>query len=148
MAGVEILHATVMRHIFDPHFHDSYLIGFTRSGVEQFHQNGKPGYSSVGKIRLIEPGVVHTGRPFGDLPWNYAAFYVSPKTVGDLDTDQFAPHFADAVVDDPDLFARGVALATHAIRKSISRRAGNSWPHCLLILFAGTLDRTATPKCA
>ncbi len=35
--GIETIRAHFEGHAYDPHFHDSYLIGFTEQGVQQFH---------------------------------------------------------------------------------------------------------------
>ncbi|MGK9019364.1 AraC family ligand binding domain-containing protein, partial [Pseudomonas aeruginosa] len=34
--GIETLRAHFEGHAYDPHWHDSYLIGYTEIGVQQF----------------------------------------------------------------------------------------------------------------
>lgn len=109
--GVEVLHAFLKNHEFDPHFHDSYLVGFTCGGVERFVQAGRPEVSLPGQVRIIEPGVVHTGAPGDDQPWRYMALYVGPAAFADLKPEAGGgPVFDRAVLDDPELFRMGVDL--------------------------------------
>ncbi|MFO6372548.1 AraC family ligand binding domain-containing protein, partial [Pseudomonas aeruginosa] len=35
--GIETLRAHFEGHAYDPHWHDSYLIGYTEIGVQQFN---------------------------------------------------------------------------------------------------------------
>lgn len=109
--GVEVLHASLTDHEFDPHFHDSYLVGFTCGGVERFVQAGRPEISLPGQVRIIEPGVVHTGAPGDDQPWRYMALYLGPAAFADLRPEaQTGPAFEQAVVEDPELFRMGLDL--------------------------------------
>jgi hypothetical protein len=54
--GIETLHAHFEGHAYDPHWHDSYLVGFTEHGVQQFDCRGERHLSMPGKVFLLEPG--------------------------------------------------------------------------------------------
>ncbi|HEX8553698.1 MAG TPA: AraC family transcriptional regulator, partial [Sphingomonas sp.] len=109
--GVEVLHASLTDHEFDPHFHDSYLVGFTCAGVERFEQAGRPYVSLPGQVRIIDPGVVHTGAPGDDRTWRYMALYVAPTAFTDLHPEADAgPVFDRAVIEDAELFRTGLGL--------------------------------------
>ncbi len=41
VSGIEALRAHFTGHAYDPHWHDSYLIGVTEQGVQQFHSRRK-----------------------------------------------------------------------------------------------------------
>tara|TARA_R110000850_G_scaffold129682_5_gene249850 strand:+ start:46035 stop:46292 length:258 start_codon:yes stop_codon:yes gene_type:complete len=59
--GIETIRAHFEGHAYDPHWHDSYLVGFTEQGVQRFHC-GRQRYDSVpGKVILLEPGDIHDG---------------------------------------------------------------------------------------
>ena len=110
--GIEVLQASLKDHEFDPHFHDSYLIGFTCGGVERFDQAGRPDISLPGQVRIIEPGVVHTGAPGDEQPWRYMALYLKPSAFADLQPEvEDGPVFDRAVLDDPELFRMGLDLS-------------------------------------
>lgn len=109
--GVEVLHATLRTQSFDPHFHDSYLVGLTVGGAETFTQDGRPGVSLPGQVRVAEPGVVHTGAPGDGTAWRYVALYIDPAAFTGLLGDAVTPFALHrAVLTDPDLFEAGVAL--------------------------------------
>jgi AraC-like DNA-binding protein len=110
---VEVLQGSLSDHEFDPHFHDSYLFGFTCGGVERFVQAGKPEVSLPGQVRMIAPGVVHTGGPGDEQTWRYMALYVDPSAFADLRPEASAgPVLERAVVEDPELFRMGIDLIT------------------------------------
>lgn len=105
-----MLRATVVRGRFDPHFHDTYLVGLTLRGVEAFRQDGHEGVSLPGQVRLVPPGVVHSGAPGSAEPWQYIAFYLAPELVPAA-SDGAKLVLAAPVIDDPNLFAAGTRLA-------------------------------------
>jgi AraC-like DNA-binding protein len=97
---------------FPAHSHDSILIGLTRGGEEDFVQNGRPGRSRPGLVRLMDAGVEHEGGAPPGASWSYEALYLAPGPAGDLAgfcSENAAPQFRTAVIGDDPLAA---ALAT------------------------------------
>lgn len=109
--GVDLLTGTVSKGAFDPHFHETYLIGFTLAGSEEFTQEGKSGSSKAGQVRIVPPGAVHTGMPGGDQPWRYLALYIDPTLIGQAEDELARPIFGAAAISDPALFDAGIAYA-------------------------------------
>ena len=54
--GIETIKAHFEGHAFDPHWHDSYLVGITLSGTQQFHCRRERHRSQPGDAFLLEPG--------------------------------------------------------------------------------------------
>ena len=54
--GIETLHAHFQGHAYDPHWHDSYLVGVTRQGVQQFNCRRQRHASTPGQVFTLEPG--------------------------------------------------------------------------------------------
>ncbi|MDF5873793.1 AraC family ligand binding domain-containing protein [Pseudomonas aeruginosa] len=54
--GIEALRAHFEGHAYDPHWHDSYLIGYTEIGVQQFNCRRRRHDSTAGQVFLVEPG--------------------------------------------------------------------------------------------
>lgn len=54
--GIETLRAHFEGHAYDPHWHDSYLIGYTEIGVQQFNCRRRRHDSTAGQVFLVEPG--------------------------------------------------------------------------------------------
>ncbi|PCC98331.1 AraC family transcriptional regulator [Halopseudomonas pelagia] len=77
--GIETIRAHFEGHAYDPHWHDSYLVGFTEQGVQRFHC-GRQLYDSVpGKVILLEPGEIHDGEAPTTDGFTYSMLYLDPR---------------------------------------------------------------------
>ena len=74
LGGIEVLRARFIQHSFEPHFHDTFLIGMTLAGAEQFSHRGHTHISTPGMLRFHNPGEIHAGAPAGKS-WCYQALY-------------------------------------------------------------------------
>lgn len=72
--GIETIKAHFEGHAFDPHWHDSYLVGITLSGTQQFHCRRERHRSQPGDAFLLEPGEIHDG----DAPVPYFSGTLPP----------------------------------------------------------------------
>lgn len=77
--GIETIKAHFEGHAYDLHWHDSYLVGITLSGTQQFHCRRKRYLSHPGDAFLLEPGEIHDG----DAPvaggFTYVTFYLDER---------------------------------------------------------------------
>ncbi len=76
--GIETIHAHFEGHAYDPHWHDSYLVGFTEHGVQQFDCRGERHVSTPGNVFLLEPGDIHDGEAPTETGFTYRTLYVDP----------------------------------------------------------------------
>ncbi|PMZ71925.1 AraC family transcriptional regulator [Pseudomonas sp. FW305-70] len=77
--GIETLRAHFVGHAYDPHWHDSYLVGVTEQGVQQFNCRRARHQSTPGKVFLLEPGDIHDGdAPTAD-GFTYRMLYLDPQ---------------------------------------------------------------------
>lgn len=74
--GIQSLRAHFKGHAYDPHWHDSYLIGFTESGVQQFRCRGERNISTAGKVFFLEPGDIHDGDAPTEGGFTYRMLYL------------------------------------------------------------------------
>ncbi len=74
--GIETLRAHFEGHAYDPHWHDSYIIGVTDSGVQQFNCRHKTHRSLEGGAFLLEPGEIHDGNAPFDGGFTYRTLYL------------------------------------------------------------------------
>ncbi len=51
-SGIETIRAHFEGHAYDPHWHDSYLVGFTEQGIQQFHYRRQLRNSTPGQVFL------------------------------------------------------------------------------------------------
>jgi len=77
--GIETLRAHFTGHAYDPHWHDSYLVGLTEQGVQQFNCRRAKHQSTPGKVFLLEPGDIHDGEAPTDDGFTYRMLYIGPQ---------------------------------------------------------------------
>lgn len=75
---IETIQAHFEGHAYDAHWHDSYLVGLTRQGTQQFHCRRHKITSQPGDIFLLEPGEIHDGDAPTAGGFTYQTFYLSP----------------------------------------------------------------------
>ncbi|MBA1292859.1 AraC family transcriptional regulator [Pseudomonas lurida] len=118
--GIETLRAHFEGHAYDPHWHDSYLIGVTEQGVQQFNCRRTRHDSVPGQVFLVEPGELHDGdAPTAD-GFTYHMLYLDPhwltrevSTVFEEAPATSQLSFVSTLADDPRLaFATSQAFQT------------------------------------
>lgn len=125
--GIETIRAHFEGHAYDPHWHDSYLVGVTEQGVQQFHCGKAKNISTPGRVFLVEPGEIHDGLAPAEGGFTYRMLYIDPAVlaagltrIGCYTTDGETPYFARTLFDDPTLAAATYeavgALHTNDIR--------------------------------
>ncbi|MHC8320147.1 AraC family ligand binding domain-containing protein [Pseudomonas sp. GB2N2] len=77
--GIETLRAHFEGHAYDPHWHDSYLVGVTEQGVQQFNCRRTKHQSTPGKVFLLEPGDIHDGEAPTVDGFTYRMLYLDPQ---------------------------------------------------------------------
>ncbi|MFO6293489.1 AraC family ligand binding domain-containing protein, partial [Pseudomonas aeruginosa] len=108
--GIETLRAHFEGHAYDPHWHDSYLIGYTEIGVQQFNCRRRRHDSTAGQVFLVEPGEIHDGRAPIAGGFTYSMLYLQPDwlrrelraTFDDAPSDR-DPGFHANLTEDPRL---------------------------------------------
>jgi len=115
----EFLAAEFQNFLFPPHLHEAYAIGIIEEGGQRFRPGrGDPLVMPAGTLCVINPGVVHEGRPATDQGWRYRMFYPTPSLVaralggpsGNVSPMSCLPRFAANVLVDAGLFNEFRAL--------------------------------------
>lgn len=95
LSGIETMRAHFEGHAYDPHWHDSYLVGVTEQGVQQFNCRRHKHLSTPGHVFLLEPGEIHDG----DAPqvdgFTYRTLYLDPQWL-DLELRGLFEHMPSA----------------------------------------------------
>ena len=115
--GIETLRAHFEGHAYDPHWHDSFLVGVTEQGVQQFHCRRAKHQSTPGKVFLLEPGDIHDGEAPTEDGFTYRMLYLDPQwlkrelsTVFENAPDNSQLSFANTLASDSRL-AHATSLA-------------------------------------
>lgn len=109
-SGIETVRAHFEGHAYDPHWHDSYLVGITEQGLQQFNCRRQQYNSTPGKVFLLEPGDIHDGTAPEVGGFTYRTLYLDPRWLDRELRAQFeeAPDnaqlsFAATLAEDPRL---------------------------------------------
>jgi AraC-like DNA-binding protein len=142
VAGVDLLHARFVEHVFTRHTHDGYVIGVVERGVESFAYRGALHHAPAGSLVLVNPDEVHDG--FAGIPagWIYRTSYPSvpvlTEIAAELGRPSGTPSFPDAVVDDP-----VTAAAFLAAHRAAERADDLTTSTLLRVAYASALRRHA-----
>ena len=121
--GIETLRAHFEGHAYDPHWHDSFLVGVTEQGVQQFNCRRARHQSTPGKVFLLEPGDIHDGEAPTAEGFTYRMLYLDPQwltrelsAVFDHAPDNSQLSFAATLANDVRL-ARATSQAFQALHQ-------------------------------
>lgn len=99
IAGLQRMAARFGGHAFDPHRHETYGIGLTLSGVQQFHYRGSLHASHARQVLVLHPDELHDGHAGEGGTFAYRMLYLDPATVSQA-LDTRPPFVAEVVTND------------------------------------------------
>lgn len=101
--GIETIRAHFTGHAYDPHWHSSYLIGVTESGIQQFHCRKKQINSHAGQVFMLEPEEIHDGHAPASNGFTYQMLYLHPEWLKQRLQGLFhnSPDHYELVIDAP-----------------------------------------------
>lgn len=106
--GVELYHARILRHSFEPHTHEAYGLGAITQGVGRFRWRGGEHLAPRATLMLMNPEDIHTGEAATEEAWGYRMVYLDERVLSELYGGP-AWRFDAAVAHDAE-------AATHAAR--------------------------------
>ncbi len=109
-AGLQRLAARFGGHAYDLHRHETYGIGLTLYGVQQFHYRGSLRASHGGQVLVLHPDEPHDGHAGEGGAFAYRMLYLDPAAVSEALDGAGPPYVADAVARD-EAMASAVAEA-------------------------------------
>lgn len=105
-AGMQRLAARFGGHAYDLHRHETYGIGVTLQGVQQFNYRGRLLASRAGDVVVLHPDELHDGHAGAGGPFAYRMLYLDPAAISAALHGTAPPFVADVVARD------GVLAAT------------------------------------
>lgn len=99
--GIETIRAHFTGHAYDPHWHDSYLIGVTEQGIQQFNCRSKQQTCVPGTSFLLNPEEVHDGNAPSQDGFTYRMLFINP--------DFFQQRIRHLFVEVPDNFELNIS---------------------------------------
>lgn len=79
--GLARIEAFFAGHAYDPHRHDTYVIGCTLDGVQSFDYRGARADSTRGQVIVLHPDELHDGRAGADTGFHYRMLYIEPRLI-------------------------------------------------------------------
>jgi len=123
--GIETLNAHFQghAHAYDPHWHDTYLIGFTEQGVQRFNSRKARHDSTPGTVFMLEPGDIHDGDAPSPDGFTYRMLYLHPTWLDQAFDGLYGdrrgtglPGIGTVLSEDPAL-AQAILLAFNALHQ-------------------------------
>ena len=79
--GCERIEAFFPGHAYEPHRHDTYAIGRTLAGVQQFRYRGETANGLPGTAIVLHPDEPHDGHAGTEAGFHYRMAYVEPARI-------------------------------------------------------------------
>jgi AraC-like DNA-binding protein len=114
--NLELLRATYITYAFAPHIHETFAIGVTEVGAQEYTYNRRQRLiMPAGSVAVVHPGEVHTSQAVDSSGWSYRMLYPSADLLKRAASEvsgrwQGQPCFSSPVIFDPDLARRIHAL--------------------------------------
>jgi AraC-like DNA-binding protein len=149
--GIEFATAWFATTAFEPHRHDTYAIGVTTGGVQQFRYRGTRRICRPGELHILHPDELHDGGPATPDGFSYRIVYIEPSLVlAALAADRL-PFVADPVVAPSPVtaaIARLLADVDEPVDEVRRTTIATSVADLLQALAGGTADRGAVDHAA
>jgi AraC-like DNA-binding protein len=112
---VELRYSQYRQHAFEKHAHDTYSIGFIKSGQTHFLHTKSAYLLGEGDLALINPDEIHACNPQPDSELMYYMLYIQPDFLHNLFIQlrgqaQNPPFFTHPVIQHPPLYQELKAL--------------------------------------
>ena len=99
-SGLQRLEGRFGGHAYDLHRHETYGIGLTLYGVQQFHYRGSLRASRARQVLVLHPDEAHDGHAGEGGAFAYRMLYLDPAAVSQALDGASPPHVAEAVAHD------------------------------------------------
>jgi AraC-like DNA-binding protein len=103
LGGLEVMHASFVRHQFAKHSHEAFTVVLIDDGASRFWYRGAEHVIGAGMVALLNPDEAHTGSPLTANGYSQRSLYLEPnRFLGPLLEPRF---FRELLSRDPNLFA-------------------------------------------
>lgn len=100
LAGLELMRARYLSHVFARHGHETFAVGVVQDGHEEIWFRGGTERAGPGGLVFINPEEVHTGVAVTDRGWAYRVLYPPTTLMAELAGVRGTPSFGRKVVYD------------------------------------------------
>jgi len=108
--GCERIEAFFAGHAYEPHRHDTYAIGRTLAGVQQFRYRGETANALPGTVIVLHPDEAHDGHAGTEAGFHYRMTYLEPALIQQALGGRPLPFIPGGVTNEPRLLRAVDAL--------------------------------------
>jgi AraC-like DNA-binding protein len=108
--GCERIEAFFTGRAYDKHRHDTYAIGRTLAGVQQFNYRGETATGLPGTVMVLHPDELHDGQAGTEAGFHYRMMYIEPSLIQRALGGKPLPFLQGGVSNDPRLLRAVDAL--------------------------------------
>lgn len=108
--GCERIEAFLTGQAYDKHRHDTYAIGRTLAGVQQFSYRGETATGLPGTVMVLHPDELHDGQAGTEAGFHYRMIYIEPSLIQRALGGKPLPFIQGGVSSDPRLLRAVDAL--------------------------------------
>lgn len=101
-SGLQRLEGRFGGHAYDLHRHETYGVGLTLYGVQQFHYRGSLRASRARQVLVLHPDEAHDGHAGEGRAFAYRMLYLDPAAITQALDGASPPHVTEAVGHDPE----------------------------------------------
>ncbi len=79
LGGLEVMHASFVRHQFAKHSHETFTVVLIDDGASRFWYRGAEHIIGAGMVALLNPDEAHTGSPITPNGYSQRSLYLEPN---------------------------------------------------------------------
>jgi AraC-like DNA-binding protein len=110
LRGCERIEAYFPGRAYEPHRHDTYAIGRTLAGVQQFCYRGETAIGLPDRVMVLHPDELHDGQAGTEAGFRYRMAYLEPSLIQAALGGRPLPFIAGGISGDPRLLRAVDAL--------------------------------------
>jgi len=139
--GGESIEAFFQGEAYGPHRHDTYSVGITLSGIQQFHYRKEKVRSPQGAALILHPDEVHDGEVGTTEGFGYRMLYLDPALINEALNSRSLPYLPVGTSLDPRLVNAVSALFASEEKPGETLQRDDS-----LFTFANILESVSARK--
>lgn len=112
LPGCERIEAFFSGQAYDTHRHDTYAIGRTLAGVQQFNYRGETATGLPGTVMVLHPDELHDGQAGTEAGFHYHMTYIEPSLIQRALGGKPLPFIRGGISRDPRLLRAVDAILT------------------------------------
>lgn len=113
LKGLEAIDVYFSDYVYDRHSHDTFAIGITLSGIQQFQYSGIVQHNLPGSTMVLYPDEKHDGCAGSETGLHYQMIYIQPALIQEIIQTKPLPFVKNGISMNSELFKATNYLLNH-----------------------------------